>query len=300
MRPNLFIARTPLQVFNSQEARDRLRPGAVNHLWCVYRKDIDRQQMEQVSDGRWASITYCPLDWKVRNFPGRWIRQQRSQLEALDLLCTGFTKRLAEWVCRRCLPREVVVIDDGNESIVRDRDLGWRVEHRWFTCFPDETGNDIANDYRCFRARLHDSKALGQHVAFIGSPVYPRDVPDPGVFRRLMAEVRSHYQNAEEVVYHAHRYEDLEALGQWLEPLGFRVERGETILECALAQAKCLPMELATFHSTAIDTLCHIYRLPRTVFEMPESLVAEPRRKVYRELMADFRKRSIPMVSLSE
>ncbi len=295
---NLFLARTPLQLFNCQEARRRFHHGECNVLWAIYRKEVDRRQMLRVCDGHWQEVNCFHLNWVLRNFPKLWVLAHRGLLAEVDVFYTGFSKRLARAVVQCAKPNHATIVDDGNDALVTNRTLGHRSKVTYFTCFHREDRDEILNDYQAFRSHLQSKSKASGGIAFIGSPVYPRDILDAKVFVGLMEQVRAHYEN-ESIIYYAHRYENPVQLQYWMKPLDIEVRSPDTILECLLAEASTLPRELATFHSTAIDTLHLIYHLPQRVFAFPSEIVTENRRHTYLAIMASFRDRGVPVTEIN-
>lgn len=318
----LFVCRTPLQVFNAIEARERFHADDACHLFCVYRRQRDRELMAGMVDDRWAGVRFLPLTLRWRVLYSWFAPQLVTWEERLRACYVGFPKHLAAHLVNCLAPEAVVLFDDGNETLkvaeeIRDRRfrdtwrtrlyrlLGRRVSPCFcyhaslFTIFDLSAyglpNRVIRNDYRCFKARLRGLPA-GDTVWFVGTCVHPRDIPRREVFAGYLAEVAGFYAG-KRVRYIPHRYEPLEGLREMLAEAGIEFYRPDTILEYAVANAGEMPAEVATFRSTAVDSLATIYGLPGRVFRIASEDVLPQHRDKYRLLYDDFAGRDMPMVS---
>ena len=130
----------------------------------------------------------------------------------------------------------------------------------------------LANDYRMFRQRV---KALSVRrcTVFIGSNLVGNYFKGEAEFLQVLGKVRERWPG--ELIYCPHRYES-QQLRERIRALGFELLLPDTILEHAFMRAGWRPEGLATFRSTAVDTLGRIYGLPGVMIEMPlDSIIAD-------------------------
>lgn len=292
---NLYVSRTPLQLLNCIEARDRFHrdAGAANVLLLTYRKPADRRLSEQLLDNSWDRIVHLQINLFSRYFYPALLPLKLGRHSRINFYYTAWLKHLHAHIFNTWHPAHTRLIDDGNEilslstrleqgKLFADRPTPWldRLLRRrravaadtrpeYFSLYalpwvPPE--RHVLNDYRMLRAK---SKHLAQRdlVLFIGSHTYPKHVQDPLIFQGLLQRVRTHFGNRK-ILYVLHRYEDARCIKPLTESLGFEMIRFDTILECVPLIQGWLPREIATFNSSAADTLRQLYDLPVTIFEI--------------------------------
>lgn len=321
---NLFVASSPLQLFNAIEARERFHAGEHNVLLVVWTRDIDRVQMAPLVDGRWAGVRWFRLKgWRRSFYPwllNGWLRR----LLPLGSLYLGYPYNLRAHLANLAAAQRTVLLDDGHASIeiaahladparrarddehLADRLLGRRTglhyaaDLHFFTVYdlPDWPAERVLrNDFRCFRAQV---AALPRNDAllFIGSGLVGNVVADAATEARLFGAMRRHYEGRR-IIYAVHRYEDIDALRRLPELAGVEVVRYPTLLEYALYAAGELPAGISTFCSSAVDTLPDIYPLPAEVLVVPEHLVLPHKVAVLRGLYQSYAARNIPVIALA-
>ena len=114
--------------------------------------------------------------------------------------------------------------------------------------------------------------------SFIGSNLIDTYM-DKAFFEENMLKIVNYYKEYK-VIYILHRYEDkvyLESLG---DKLGFEVIQFSMILEIALLEYGKIPEKVATFRSTALETLGYLYApIAMEVFEIDTERLLKPTQK---------------------
>jgi len=134
-------------------------------------------------------------------------------------------------------------------------------------------------------------------MMFIGTDLVGNVIPDTDTEERLFAAMTAHY-SGRKLLYSAHRYESLDSLRASPALSGVTVIRYPTLLEYAFYKEGVLPSTIATFCSSAIDTLTDIYGLPAEVLMIPEPLLIPEKVAVMRALYLNYSDRGIPVIPL--
>lgn len=313
---NLFISRTPLQLLNCTEARDRFhRDGPEqNVLLLTYRKPADLNLCTPLLDNHWGRVIPLRLNLFSRYFYPLLLWLKLGSQTRIHCLYTAWLKHLHAHIYNTWQPTRTCLIDDGNEILIlssriengespgesreqftdrllrRRRAVAQGVKPEYFSLYElpwVARERHILNDYRCLREK---GQGLEQRdlVLFIGSNTHPKHIQDPSLFSELLERVSSHYAGRK-ILYVLHRYEDADRVKPLAEPLGFEVVRFANILECEPLVQGWLPGEVATFNSSAADTLQQLYGLPVTIFEIAQNRLGpnsdkDKWRQLYQEL----------------
>lgn len=301
MATNLFVIRTPLQLFNAIEARDRLHSDEQNHLLLYYRKRVDKDQMLSLLDNHWHSVQFLKFRGLRQLFYPLCANWLTRKLPSIDTFYMGLISNVPLHLANHLRPQRLRLLDDGNETLLQARQVEqWRIQpqtrpesglkHRllgrklsraclqtlqYFTLYhPDNVPAErlIHNDYRSFSHR-QARQPKTEEICFIGSNLVPQYLTEAN-FLALISAVRDHYGNRP-IQYCAHRYES-DALLAAVEARGMKVRRNSTILEAAFIQQGSVPGTVATFRSTAIDTLYQLYGCRREVFTFDLTRLAQP------------------------
>jgi hypothetical protein len=288
---NLFVVRTPLQLFNAIEARDRLHVGERNALLMQYGSAVDHELMEGLLDDGWQVVRRYAYNGLRRKLYAWLLASWLRQLGRPQVLYIGLITHLPLHVANFCAPQSLRLLDDGNETLLIARRLHELRQHLprrrlWLErllrqcldprALVDATAFSIydteplglprlVNDYRMFRQRMK-SLPTRSCVVFIGSNLVGNYFKGEEEFLQALAAVHERWPG--KLMYCPHRYES-QALRERIQALGFELFLPDTILENAFMYAGWSPESLATFRSTAIDTLARIYGLPGVMVEMP-------------------------------
>lgn len=323
MKTNIFISRTPLQLFNCIEVRDRFHFSENNFLFCVYKKEIDSRLMKTLLDGAWNKVMFIDLNMFSQQLYPIVLSSSLKNVGKVKNCYLGLPKHLGAHIVNSVSPENVTFVDDGNEifkianSIVtgeyekqysvpwRKRILGMKTSLKYcesalfFTMFNLEgffpKDRILRNDYRCFKKRI----SLIEHtddVWFIGSNILGQYITEKQTFVKYLEKVR-HYYSGRNLYYAPHRYEDLAWLSRVASDLDIELVTSETILENAFLKKARIPKEIATFRSTALDTLAMLYNTSSCVFSInPEDLNSEEHKTEFSRLYSDYESRGIPVV----
>jgi len=318
---NVFVCRTPLQLFNAVEARDRFHAGDRNRLLCVYRKPVDRALMDSLLEGGWQAVRFLRLTAVSHQTYAFGLSGFLAESRPAATVYVGLPKHVAAHVVNTLEPARVVFLDDGNEVLKiaagiaagayrpeyrapllhrltgRRTGLAYLERARFFSLYdlsrwiPAE--RCTANDYRCFRQKVA-GLARGDEVCFIGSNLLGQYVDDGAVLARHLGRARAYYKDRP-FQYAPHRYEDMGFLKAVAREHDFELVRFDTILEQAFLRRGRVPGEVATFRSTAIDTLATLYGTDRRVFRLPlGDLNSDVHREEFARLYADYERRGVP------
>lgn len=321
---NLYIASSPLQLFNCVEARDRCHPDDENHLLFVYKKAIDLEQARPLLDERWASKAFFKWTPCSRLLYGFTLQGYLKRFKTSENLYLGYPFNIRAHFANS-LDARVWIVDDGNYSVwlvgqldnpeadiwrhpsVVDRLFRRRVSTEYlqragfFTTYPlaQSSGREVIfNDFRGLRANLGRLSQTGE-VIFIGSPIIGNVVRNEAQFLALMTQV-SRYFNGRNIRYVAHRYEDVDRLRDLLEGLPFEVVRFSTLIELQFVMDGHRPLAVASVMSSALLNLGLIYDLPMTAFRVPEAWIPECRKNAVEVVYEQMEKDGVSVMPVTE
>jgi len=290
----LTVCRTPLQVFNAQEARERFHAQDQNHLLLVYRKAVDLNQMRSVQDNKWRSTTVIRLTALSRTLYPQILRTRLPT--QVDFFYTGLTSNLHAHLANLYQKdAEIRIIDDGNETLLLvdnlrqgkhqafspslgDRLLGRRTSQHYldralfFSQYdlPLPSGRVIHNDYRSFKSKVSQLKQTEETV-FIGSNLVGNYIRNEEAFDDLIRSLRQRLTGP--LTYILHRYESMEKLGPILKSHNITPIKLDTIVENYFHREGFIPKNVATFRSTAADTLSSLYSVKSIFYTIPQNLI---------------------------
>ncbi|MCK5536825.1 MAG: polysaccharide pyruvyl transferase family protein, partial [Bacteroidales bacterium] len=324
---SLFIVRTPFQLFNCIEAQGTFEDIGEYYLLCIYKKDIDRILMEKmIEPGVWKSIFFLRLTFLNRLCYPLIVKRFLMMTKDAQYCFFGLTTPLISHCINTVQAKKNVLLDDGNEIFlivekisskkifhigmmkkIYNMILGRKIDFSYaknmsifsFFDLKDYRLDNVVlhNDYHMFKQKVL-SLPRSKEVFFIGSNLIDTYM-DKQFFEENMLKVVNYYKNCK-VVYVLHRYEDkayLESIGS---KLGFEVIQFSMILEMALFEYGKIPEKIATFRSTALETLGMLYApISMEVFEIDtERLLKSAQKDEYVSLYNNYRKKNIPLVSL--
>jgi len=324
---SLFIVRTPFHLFNCIEAKGTFENTGKSHLLCLYKKDIDRTMMENMIDSEvWESVFFLQLTFINRLFYPLVLRKFLNRLKGAKYCFFGLTTPMVSHCVNTVQARENILLDDGNEIFlivkkisnkeifriqmnqrIYNMFLGRKVDFSYarnlsifsFFNLKDYRLNNtiIHNDYHVFKEKVL-TLPRSREVFFIGSNLIDTYM-DKQFFEHNMQKVVNYYKGLK-VIYIMHRYEDkvyLENLGN---KLGFEVIQFAMILEMALLEYGRIPEKIATFRSTALETLGYLYEpIKMEVFEIDtQQLLKSSQKDEYENLYRNYREKKIPIINL--
>lgn len=324
MKNNLFVVRTPLQCFNAIEARDRLHADDQNRLLIYYGREIDRQLIANQLDSQWQEIHWLRFRGMNKRRYGWLLAAWLRQLPPIDTMYLGLVTHLPLHVANVLQPATLRLLDDGNETLLiarglqaaklhpthfrraaldrllglkRDPDILQRMEA--FSLY-DTTAYGIprlVNDYRAFRRRTAQLPVRAG-LMFIGSNLVGTYFRDEAALLAQLGQVRQHFAGMP-LWYCPHRYES-DAMRRKIAALGFELFCQNAILEYAFLQAGWRPERIASFRSTAIDTLAQIYGITGCMLEVPQTAIRDEKWQEMRAVWQDYQQRGGRVIAAAD
>ena len=324
---SLFIVRTPFQLFNCIEAQGVFKDIGECYLLCIYKKDMDRSLMERMIElSSWKSVFFLQLTTFNRLCYPLIVKRFLTNIKGAKYCFFGLTTPLISHCINTVEAEKNILLDDGNEIFLIAKKiankkmfhidiiqgiynviLGRKVDFSYardlsiFSFFDlKEYKLDnvvLHNDYHVFKQKILTLPTV-KEIFFIGSNLIDTYM-DKQFFEENMQKVVNYYKHYK-VVYVLHRYEDkgyIESIGN---KLGFEVIQFSMILEMALLEYGKRPEKVATFRSTALETLGYLYPpMEMEVFEIDiEKLLKQTQKDEYINLYNNYRKKNIPIVNL--
>jgi len=324
---SLFIARTPFQLFNCIEAKDVFTDTGECYLLCIYKKDIDRTLMEKmIALSSWKSVFFLQLTFLNRLCYPLIVKHFLMMAKEAKYCFFGLTTPMISHCINTVHAEKNILLDDGNEIFLIAKKisnesifhigmtqriyniiLGRKVDFSYardliifsfFDLQKYQLDNVVlSNDYHVFKQKISTLPRV-KEIFFIGSNLIDTYM-DKQFFEENMQKVVNYYKHYK-VVYVLHRYEDkvyMESIGN---KLGFDVIQFSMILEMALLEYGKIPDKIATFRSTALETLGYLYApMAMEVFEIDIERLLKPIQKdEYIDLYSNYRKKKIPIVQL--
>lgn len=310
------MVRTPLQCFNAIEARDRFHAGENNILLAYCGSKADHNLIRQLQGDEWSEVRYKRFSGITKRLYGWQLKRWLSKLPPIDTLYIGLISHLPLHIANTLQPSRLRLLDDGNETLLfarrikelreshktpsprlLDKLLALNIDRKillnaeFFSMFDTSIYGipHINNDYRVFRNRV---KALEERneVMFIGSNLIGTYFRDEAAFLKRLERVKSFFSDRK-LTYCPHRYESRE-LRLKIAKLGFELFEPSTIMEHAFLSAGWRPALLASFRSTAVDTLGLIYGIPGCMLEVSSNdIVTEGKWKEMQSVWHDYKLR---------
>lgn len=327
MKKSLFIVRTPFQLFNSIEAQRRFENFGESYLLCIYKKDIDRKMMEKMLPmGKWKQVKWFKLTFFNRTFYPFILNGFLGNLQKAEYCFFGLVTKLITHCINVVGANQNILIDDGNEIFMIAQKIstpfvfeipwykkifhalmGRRIDYKYlektkiFTFFDLSsyrlTNNAIKNDYKFFKSGV-TALPQAEEVFFIGSNLVNTYI-EPKIFEENLKKIVAYYFPLK-LVYCLHRYEDRKYLEELAEKFNFKVITFPVILEMALLEYGKKPQRLATFRSSALETLRCLYApLKVEVFCLDVNHLLKPHQKQeFEDLYSNFQQQNISMIRL--
>ena len=321
---NIFIARTPLQLFNCIEARDRFHKDEQNILFYQYRSVIDKKQIENLIDSSWYEVVEYPLTLSNRLFFPISLSKIVSKYKSKVSSCYyGAYNGIISHLINSLNPTHKYLVDDGIKTIkisqfIKDNKLDKRgflrpikdwllnstreyiYQSKFFTVY-DEIENHlphrvVKNDYRAFKKRVSTMKRE-DIVYFIGTALLKRSIKTEEIFEQELERVIEYYQERnQKFIYILHRYEDIEYMNSLAKKYSFEAVRFDNIIEVELLRRGVVPSGVSSFASTAVETIDMIYGVEVKIFELDNSGIFEKYQKVFQDLYNNFREKGVDVI----
>ena len=322
---NFFIARTPLQLFNSIEARDRFHKDERNILFYQYKNSIDKEQIENLIDDSWFDTIEYPLTLSNRLFFPILLNKIKLKYKNRVSSCYyGAYNGIISHLINSINPSNNFLVDDGIKTIkisqfIKDNKLdkrgflrpvkdfllkssrGYIYKSKFFTVYKEIENylpnRVIINDYRAFKDRVSDMNRE-DIVYFIGTALLKRTLKDRYIFEKELERVIEYYkQRNQKFIYILHRYEEIEYLDSLAKKYGFEAVKFNNIIEVELLQRAVFPKEVSSFASTAVETINMIYGVEMKIFELDNSKIYDKYQKVFQDLYNNFRDKGVEVIA---
>lgn len=333
---SIFIVRSPLQLFNCVEASKRYDCGA-KILVILFRKEVDRKLMEQVVQGGdvvWDRVVLGDIRSNLKQIA--LLADLLRSASTIRYCFIGDTTHILNIYVNSIVPEKVVLVDDGASTYRRamtvvtrsfeklnrhqqpihpllrftDRVLrlgpAYLARASFFTMYRriQEYSPDLEvvhNDYRFFRQRVAQLPVRDE-ILFIGCDIRRYVLKQQERFEFYLAAAAKYYRGRD-WTYVLHRKENespaqralMEDYGR---KYGFRVVIYDMILEQQILHQGWRPAEVATFYSSAIDTLQAIYSPRTTVFELRNEDLLDVSKFELAEMLKHYREMEMNIVTV--
>jgi hypothetical protein len=321
---NLFIARTPLQLFNCIEAKNRFHDKEENTLFYQYQRQVDKIQMENLIDSsQWSRVVPYPLTLYSKFFFPLYLRGLKEEyLFKISYCYYGVYNSIVSYLINSIQPQKLIIVDDGVKTLgiarnleakriqkqnlfktIRDKFLNsnrdFLYDSTFFSIYSLEEyqieNGVILNDYRMFKKGLL-ALPLQDVLYFIGTNLNEKILKNGESFERYLQKVLSYYRD-KKIIYILHRYEDIDFIENLAKKYGFDYVKFSNILEVEIAKAGFLPKEFATFGSSAIETLALLYTdCDYKVFSIDSKDIKENKVEAMEKLYQSFREKGYEVI----
>jgi len=323
MAKGFFIVRTPFQLFNAIEAQKRFEICTESYLLCIYKKEIDRILMEKIaSRGQWKEIKWFQLTSFNRAFFPLLLNRFLKRMRDAEYCFFGLITPLITHCINTANAKQPILLDDGNEVLLIAQKIlsftstensllnqirGRHIDYRYlqkikiFTFFDlsrlQLNNQIILNDYRMFKQET-STLPTAEEIFFIGSNLIGTYI-SPHSFENELEKVIRYFMPLT-VTYILHRYEDEHYFKALSAKLNFKTVKFDTILEVALLEYAKKPLTIATFRSTALETLGYLYDpIQQIVFTIhPNILLKEPQKEEFSNLYLHYQRKKIQLITI--
>jgi hypothetical protein len=317
-RKNFFIVRTPLQLLNATEARNRFHPKDENILLCIYRKKIDERLMQNIIDDQWSHIYWFHLTSLSRAFYPIMLYPFIRKIGEVTTIYIGLFGNVISHLVNSVIHKEVIIFDDGNEiikiahAIKKKKIKESRISHRVFGKKTDNSfvyhtkffsiydlssyispNKVIQNDYRAFKNKMCTFHETDDRVYFIGSHLVSNYL-EKKIFQKWMKSIETYF-SGRSIIYILHRYENAEILHE----IGIETIRFDNIIEFQFMKDRIKPAMVVSLRSTALDTLKILYDTNVSIIKIPLCEFKQEKQKEMEELYHYYSDKGISVISLS-
>jgi hypothetical protein len=155
----------------------------------------------------------------------------------------------------------------------------------------------IKNDYREFKT--HISVLEKENITyFIGTNLLEKILKNKEKFESELEKIILYYQEKnQKIIYIMHRYEEIKYIEKLSKKYNFESVKFNNIIEIELLNRGTVPMGVASFASTAVETINMIYGVDATIFELENSGIFEKYQEVFAKLYDNFRKKGVIVIN---
>lgn len=292
----LFIIRTPLQLFNAIEAKNRFFDVSIkNELLVVYGSEKDlviiKKMLVEFND--WDRIIFQKFYGVGKRFYAFQLKKYFKINEYLDIF-TGMIYHIPLHLMNTLSSKNYWLLDDGNETrlIVKNLNDGQYYKNdkskfflginqnpsvlkqlKIFTLYSGlETNHQVChNDYRMFKQKVASLEVHQNSCLIIGSNLVGTYLENESCYLEILERLKFKEKDLE-LWYAPHRYMPEETVKK-IEQMGYLIFKYDCILEIAQMLQGWRFEKYFSIRSTAIDTLNVLYgingyyiRLPKKYF----------------------------------
>ena len=298
----VFLIATPLQALNAIEARHhfKLAGDQCQMVWFHSASEAnDRQTQDMLGQANWARIhTISHSGGTFRSWKRRFdeVNAAARSIGRTEYLFVGdYAFDLMRHFAHAVDSRKVVVVDDGNSTLLIDRSrrdpavpyhfmpdsFGERVKHlikthacgmnrslvdnlTVFTIYDldaDYRTTVVPNTYALLRSRLNLA-SRSDETFLLGDATPDKNQMREDVYFDCLERALDHLGRSS-VLYMAHRLEKPEKLRKIESRFGIRVQESTMPIECRLSLSASVPWVIAGFFSSALDS-CRVLCGERT------------------------------------
>lgn len=300
---NLFLVQTPFQLFNAVEAKNRFHLNQKNILIIIHKgnqKNLDQIKKILDYDNEWMDVIQIDFFTKIQKlFYPIIVKSLLNRLNTLNInmIYVALYRNLAAHIVNSVKHHQIVLFDDGNSILktiyflnqkkekqysllrkifsilfFRKINIDFIYSSRIFTLFDlsffkNITNEIIKNDFSYFKTQIK-TLTKEENVFFVGSRMIGNGISKETFESSLMHVVDFYRAINKQIYYIPHRYEDTEYLKILSKKYGFILSIFSSIIEFEFISKGINPVEVATFRSTAVDTLKLIYDTDIRVFKI--------------------------------
>jgi hypothetical protein len=155
----------------------------------------------------------------------------------------------------------------------------------------------IQNDFSYFKTRIQNLKKE-EDVFFIGSRMIDNGISREVFEASLEKVVKFYKKRNKNVKYVPHRYENLEYLDGLSHKLNFLLTPFSSIIEFEFIMKGIDPSEVATFRSTAVDTLKIIYNTKVMIFKIEFNQIDKNKQDEFKLVYKNFENKKYEIESI--
>lgn len=335
VKTNIFIIRTPFQLFNVIEAKNRFHKNEKNFLIIIdnkHPKNMGQIQELLLFDKKWFKIINIPFNLKYQklfyNFLYSGLIATLKSYNVSNLYLAQY-RNISAHIANSISAKKITLFDDGNNMLKTLNFLNNKEEKKYkyfrlvsnyltgkkhsidfinhaaiFTLFDTSKYNNLTNqiifnNYSYFKSHLSLLKNTNC-LYFIGSKVIDNGISKE-IFEIYLNKILKYcHQNNYNLTYIPHRYEDINYLSLLSKQLNFNLTPFSNIIEFEFFRLGNLPKTVATFRSTGVDTLNSIYNSNVIVFKFSSDQISKSKLNELSLVYDSFIKKSYQIVFLED
>jgi len=327
---NLFLIQTPFQLFNATEAAHRFHEEEKNILIFIDKgNQKNRQQIEKILeyDNSWHEVVVVPFSSKIQRLVYPFTLTKHIKIwnsNKINNIYVALYRNISAHIVNSVKHKHTIVYDDGNSIFktihflnekkqktfkvmralsdvitLRKTDIDFLYKSILFTLFDISSYKNIdnkiiQNDFSYFKSKIKTLKEEND-IFFIGSKMIDNGMTKDIFEASVQNMVQFYKLQGIKVKYVPHRYEDIAYLESLSNKYGFKVTPFSSIIEFEFITQGVKPSEVATFRSTAVDTLNIIYGTKVTIFTLKKEEIAEDKQEEFDLVYQNFRKKQYIM-----